>query len=158
MTNEELDALETRAMIVDPLLEVDYDTQLDVERDPYGAREAIETALYLIRDQATAITTLRAQLAEARAEFAMARTDADELRMSLRRAEAALAAQIEVDAGIVTAMKGNGWDENPAVHPYDKGYIAACDAAISRIRAQPQDRTALDHYREKALRDAPDAR
>lgn len=74
------------------------------------------------------------------------------------RAEVALAAQIEADAGIIVAMKGHGWEENPAIHPYDKGYIAACDAAISRICMQPHDTTALDRIiaatRAKALREA----
>lgn len=114
---------------------------------------------------AAVITALRAQLAEARAEIRVTHAcnrglvrlnEATQARAD--RAEAALAAQIEADAGFVIAMKGNGWDENPATHPYDKGYIAACDTAISRICLQPHDRTALDRMlraeREKALREA----
>ena len=52
-----------RATAIDPLLEVDFDTQRDVEQNPYGAREAIETALHLIRDQAAMITRLSHALA-----------------------------------------------------------------------------------------------
>lgn len=50
-----------RAEAIDPVLEVEFDTQMDVERNPYGAREAIEDALYLIRDLST---TLRASTAQ----------------------------------------------------------------------------------------------
>lgn len=83
MTEQELDALATRAIVIDPLLEVDFDTQRAVEQDPYGSREAIETALFLIRDQTAAITTLRAQLTEARAEL-VRRVDMHECAMAER--------------------------------------------------------------------------
>ena len=90
---------------------------------------------------ATAITTLRAQLAEANA-----RAD---------RAEAALTAQIEADAGIAddhTPEKHSGMTLQ--AHVTGKSIAAA-------IRAQPHDRSALDRMlaeaRVKALREAADA-
>lgn len=65
MTDEELDALD----------EV-YDTMMEVQRNPTGAWQAIQ-------DQAVAITTLRAQLAEARVEL-VRRVDMHECAMKER--------------------------------------------------------------------------
>jgi hypothetical protein len=44
--------LKQRLTALDPILETHYDTQRSVEQDPYGATQAIEQALYLLRDQA----------------------------------------------------------------------------------------------------------
>jgi hypothetical protein len=60
-TPTEIEALVARARDIDPVLEVEFDTQLDLQQDPYGATEAIEKALYLIRDQSTALTALQAE-------------------------------------------------------------------------------------------------
>lgn len=46
---------------IDSILETDFDTQLAVERDPYGATRAIEAALYMLRDQAARVEDLTAQ-------------------------------------------------------------------------------------------------
>lgn len=46
---------------IDSILETDFDTQLAVERDPYGATRAIEAALYMLRDQAARIEDLTGQ-------------------------------------------------------------------------------------------------
>ena len=46
---------------IDSILETDFDTQLAVERDPYGATRAIEAALYMLRDQSARIEDLQAQ-------------------------------------------------------------------------------------------------
>lgn len=180
--DEKLDALATRAMVIDPLLEVDFDTKRDVEQDSYGAREAIETALYLIRYQAAAITSLRTQLAEAwtRLDYWCERSvewDAEMLQKdkevleAIARAdqsEVALAAQIEADAGIAGAK---GWPRRMSLERYaelsvdDEARMDAADAIAAAIRSQPHDRTALDRMlaehevrlreaREKALREA----
>ena len=58
------------------------------------------------------------------------------------QAEAALAAQIEADAEIADGFS-------------DCQY-RAIEMCVEAIRAQPQDRTALDRYREKVLREAAD--
>jgi hypothetical protein len=164
MTDEELDALD----------EV-YDTMMEVQRNPTGAWRAIQ-------DQADAITTLRAQLAEARAnEAALAEirktlaapddwhpVDAVKaLKRSHDRAEAALAAQIEASAGIANAAakhaagkatkaKALGSDLARSWSDVQSHMMLWADA----IRSQPHDRTALDRHdaktREKALREAAD--
>lgn len=191
MTDEELNALD----------EV-YDTMMEVERNPTGAWQAIQ-------DQADAITTLRAQLAEARAgELAWAETakmhlkaeqaflswlrDAGEhlrtegvticddgtdsgevlaakvaecvgiLKDRADRAEAALAAQIEADAGIADECeRQNGPLSKRGSDPYVQGLSSAGQAIAAAIRAQPHDRTALDRMlaeaREKALQEAAQA-
>ena len=46
---------------IDAILETDFDTQLAVERDPYGATRAIEAALYTLREQSARIEDLTAQ-------------------------------------------------------------------------------------------------
>ena len=158
-TDEELDALVKRAMVIDPLLEVDFDTQRDVVQDPYGAWEAIETALYLIRDQTAAITAQRAQLAEVRHLMHMRHQEmltADGLmrkhQVRADRAEAALAAQIEEMETCGDCM-GSGYGGHP-----DSGVLCHECGGSGAIRTQPHDRTALDRMlraeREKALREA----
>lgn len=149
-TDEELDALAAEAM--------DRSIERLRELAAYAGRPSWEK---ILREELSApITALRAQRAEAWAAVKLTAEISEKAFARADRAEAALAAQIEADAGFVIAMKGNGWDENPATHPYDKGYIAACDTAISRICLQPHDRTALDRMlraeREKALREAAD--
>jgi hypothetical protein len=47
-----------------------------------------------------------------------------------------LAAERERCARVADQRKGNGWDSAPPTHPYDKGYIAACDAIAAAIRAR----------------------
>lgn len=98
-----------------------------------------EVTLATVASSADAITTLRAQLAVAEAcnrglvrlnEATQARAD---------RAEAALAAQIEVV-------------DTPCYWP-SCGHSAKGQCRPS-IRNQPHDRTALDRYREKVLREA----
>lgn len=109
--------------------------------------EELKGALPDIPSALEIITTLRAQLAGANA-----RAD---------RAEAALAAQIEVDAAICTdimgydCMKADGETYQPMwVQKVAKGMVSL---ARQDIRSQPHDRTALDRYREKVLREASDA-
>lgn len=55
MTDKLRDDLLKRADEIDPVLEVEFDTQRCVEQNPYGATEAIEKALYLIRDMRAAL-------------------------------------------------------------------------------------------------------
>ena len=52
------DDLKQRLAALDPILETHYDTQRSVEQDPYGATQAIEQALFLLRDQADRIEQL----------------------------------------------------------------------------------------------------
>lgn len=168
MTDEELDALD----------EV-YDTMMEVQRNPTGAWQAIQ-------DQAAAITTLRAQLAEARAnEAALAEIrktlaapddwhpvdavkalkrshDRAEQRVAtleaaLSIANATLAAQIEVDAEIVQFRH----DENEIMrNTWATPKLTSLDDVADEIRTQPHDRTALERMladaREKALREKED--
>lgn len=47
------------------------------------------------------------------------------------------AAGLEAAEQVERDIKGFGWDDAPAVHPYDKGYIAACDKIAATIRAIP---------------------
>lgn len=102
------------------------------------------------------ITTLRAQLAEALAERDVWEIDAKRNHQAAEiefaraeQAEAALAAQIEADAGIADS--------------HDYGFMSMTDADMRAvtiahaIRNQPHDRTALDRYREKVLREAAQA-
>lgn len=116
-----------------------------------------EVTLATVASSADAITTLRAQLADARAERdAMIHPDHVEGLVKLAepmiyealaaetaradRAEAALAAQIEVDAEIADLFSGCNY--------------CAVEMCATAIRAQPHDRTALDRYREKVLLEA----
>jgi hypothetical protein len=62
MTDEELIA---RLRELDPVLEVEFDTHRGVVQNPCGAAQAIEKALYLLRDQADRIEQLNANLAKA---------------------------------------------------------------------------------------------
>jgi len=126
---------------------------------------------------ADAITTLRAQLAEAHKDgsqlaawhclFDDGKTGivCDDwgnqycaMQRRADRAEAALAAQIEVDAGICSA-----WGTlSPAdIDDGVKWQFDLPDQIAASIRAQPHDRTALDRMlaeaREKALREAYDS-
>jgi multidrug efflux pump subunit AcrA (membrane-fusion protein) len=55
------DDLVKRLADIDPILDAEFDTQLNVRRDPYGATRAIEMALYLLRDQADRIEALTAK-------------------------------------------------------------------------------------------------
>lgn len=93
-----------------------------------------------------AIVSIRAQLAEAN-------TRAD-------RAEAALAAQIEVDARIADSYADQ--DYCALGYPEDGGIAASGTADMIRreIRNQPHDRTTIDQIiadtRAEALRDAAD--
>ena len=103
------------------------------------------------------ITTLRAQLAEQigykndyKAAFIETNDDWQEAKARADRAEAALAAQIEVDAEIA---------DRAAHHAMRDGMCYAPDGrstAYHTVMDQPHDRTALDRYREKALREAAD--
>lgn len=93
-----------------------------------------------------------------------------ELKSRADRAEAALAAQIEVDAGIADECeRQNGPLSKRGSDPYVQGLSSAGQAIAAAIRAQPRagaaehgsyDRTALDRMlaeaREKALREAAD--
>ena len=58
---------------------------------------------------------------------------AEQARVEAER-DAARDAALEEAAKVASARKGNGWEDAPAVHPYDKGYIAACDAVAAAIR------------------------
>ena len=106
-----------------------------------------------------AITTLRTQLAEVSHMLALSKLTTEAVLARAERAEAALAAQIETDAGIArhrhavsedAFQKGLGAENRhcalEAIHIADK------------IADQPHDRTALDRMlaeaREKALREA----
>ena len=55
------DDLVKRLADIDPILDTEFDTQLGVQRDPYGATRAIEMALYLLRDQADRIEAVTAE-------------------------------------------------------------------------------------------------
>lgn len=118
-----------------------------------------ELAMYyeVATEAESAITTLRAQLAEARAERDVWEIDAKRNHQAAEiefaraeQAEASLAAQIEVDAEIALS------------HCYAIMSATDADARATMIhcaiRNQPHDRTALDRMlaeaREKALREA----
>ena len=73
----------------------------------------------------------------------------NEQRARADRAEAALAAQIEADAEIAEDLNDYIWDYSTG----NRGRIGS-DPAADAIRNQPHDRTALDRYREKVLREA----
>lgn len=106
------------------------------------------------------ITTLRAQLAEADALIEAQAKDhaSNNIRLAetsyrAERAEAALAAQNEVGP-VAWVIPG---DDNEDCN----GFIDAMayeDGEFTRplYAAQPHDRTALDRYREKVLREAAD--
>jgi hypothetical protein len=51
-----------------------------------------------------------------------------------------VAAETERCLGIVANRKGNGWEGASAVHPYDRGYIAACDDIAAAIREGHEQR------------------
>jgi hypothetical protein len=59
MTDEELIA---RLRELDPVLEVEFDTHRGVVQNPCGAAQAIEKALYLLRDQADRIEQLNEKI------------------------------------------------------------------------------------------------
>ena len=148
MTDEELDALD----------EV-YDTMMEVQRNPTGAWQAIQ-------DQAAAITTLRAQLAEARVTERQWIEKMVDAEARAERAEAALAAQIEVDAGIANAAAKHAAEKATEAKALGTSDLARSWYAVQShmmlwadaIRSQPHDRTALERHdaktREKALREA----
>lgn len=165
MTDEELNALVRDAVLA---------------ADCMQETGTFETGQGILHDCARAITTLRAQLAEARAEnekrgreVNVARYGQPDFAWSIHkealadeaaradRAEAALAAQIEVDA----AMFDN--DMNLSKQICCNGQMCGCRGATAgeyvthAIRNQPHDRTALDRHdaktREKALREAAQA-
>jgi len=142
MTDEELDALVKQAM--------DRAIERLQNLHSHAGRPAWDQVI--CEELSEPITTLRAQLAEANA-----RAD---------RAEAALAAQIEVDAEICTyiiknydCMKADKETYQPMwVQKVAKGMVSL---AREDIRNQPHDRTALERMlaetREKALREAYDS-
>lgn len=155
MTDTELDALD----------EV-YDTMMEVQRNPTGAWQAIQ-------DQADAITTLRAQLAEAQKErnavvatlveisrwWAKEETRADRAEQRVATLEAALAAQIEADAGMIERIVTEARQEVGSIKlsKVDAAVVEMLSGIAKAIRNQPHDRTALDRYREKVLREAYDS-
>ena len=91
---------------IDAILETDFDTQLAVERDPYGATRAIEAALHTLREQSARIEDLQAQtmrlsgmVHDLKKEVAI--SDAlliSEAEVSLERLARAEAAEAERDA------------------------------------------------------------
>lgn len=125
---------------------------------PSGSTEHMAAGELLAANMTAAITTLRTQLAEAQQERddAMALFHASEKTWKAHagRAEAALAAQIEADAGIAAAETAMPSQYNIK----DQWRSGIGDEVAAAIRAQPHDRTALDRHdamtREKALRDA----
>lgn len=164
MTNEELDALVQR---------LTWAAGIDQAEYPFP----------LCNDAADAITTLRAQLAEVRAELAFVTENrnnwqdtatrrwfrAEEALARADRAEAERAAQIEADAGIAEAQealaaKRANDDDADARSDWDAGLIFGTQVGArlisASIRVQPHDRTALDAMlraeRENALREAAD--
>lgn len=111
-------------------------------------------------DVATAaITTLRTQLAEVQAKLAVSNEiglaleeDAGQQRARANRAEAALAAQIEADAGIcadlyLAALRDS---DNDLSSPWKSHKASAYGTALQAIRNQPHDRTALDRMLAEA--------
>jgi hypothetical protein len=133
--------------------------------DGYRDKNSWEGYPRMLRDGIAAITTLRAQLAEATKLAAAGNLIALELRVTeglveeqrdrADRAEAALAAQIEVDAEIVQFRH----DENQIMrNTWVTPKLTSLDDVADEIRNQPHDRTALERHdaktREKALREA----
>lgn len=143
-----------------------------------GSQQACMSSI-LAQNAADAITNIRAQLAEALADVDSWKNRA--LRQNevangegerADRAEAALAAQIEADAGIadyyVKMRECQIADEKAkAAHHIDVSQLMRWGAGkvqseviATAIRAQPHDSTALDRMlraeREKALRGAAD--
>jgi len=95
---------------------------------------------------ADAITTLRTQLANALAINEELRAAVAIAEDYAHRAESERAAQIEVDAGIVTGFLAS-WDDANI-----NG--SSLRIVLDAIRAQPHDRTALDAVRRAAKVDA----
>lgn len=122
-------------------------------------------ARHAMIDAKSAITALRAQLAEAKAdkerlgrELNLARYGQPDFSWQVHkeamaaanaradRAEAALAAQIEADARIVEALYRNALGESDAdlESPWKSHKASAFGIAVGAIRAQPHDRAALE--------------
>lgn len=108
---------------------------------------------------------LRAQLAEAQAErdglavdLGFYTEDRDFHKARAERAEAALAAQIELDAGMIDAITAEASKGVLLGGARDRAVLDMMKSLSAAIRNQPHDRTALDRMladaREKALREA----
>ena len=176
-----LDNSETSGPIDDPTITVwqpDFDevsALLDrCDGLPSGSQEHMTAGGLLAANMASAITALRAQLAEVRAEFvrriemhecAMAERDdatlySDEQKARADRAEAALAAQIEADdippfhfyRYINGVLMAEGVEINKETTLDSAMKVASRiaskgpngEAPVLVYRAQPHDRTALD--------------
>jgi len=101
------DDLVKRLADIDPILDAEFDTQLNVRRDPYGATRAIEMALYLLRDQADRIEALTAERKEDYRRLSAAAADeAHECGIHKARAEAAEAdnARLREALSLIAAM------------------------------------------------------
>lgn len=79
------------------------------------------------------------------------------LKSRADRAEAALAAQIEVGAGTLDDVADNWSCGHMPPHCHCARDKEQWRFAADEIRNQPHDRTALDRYREKVLREAAQA-
>jgi len=125
-----------------------------------------DTAYSLASYALAALTALRAQRAEAWAAVKLTAEISEKAFARADRAEAALAAQIEADAGLIDAEAK--YQQEIAVAQMSKGipwqssewaFRKLTDAA-EEIRNQPHDRSALDRHdadtRAKALREAAD--
>lgn len=112
----------------------------------------------LVEHMTAAITTLRAQVAEARTELAFVTENrnkwqdtatrrwfrAEEANVRADRAEAAMAAQIEVDARIA---EEDGWEPDKphlGITEREEGSRDCAERIAAAIRNQHHDRSALD--------------
>lgn len=120
MTDEELTA---RLDALDPILEGVYDTQMGVQRDPYGATKAIEKALYLLRDQADRIEAL------------------------VRERDAAWNKVAEADTRITSSALDAlaAYDQAQDAHEAQLGAEAKLAKAVERLTAMRDDRIGYRH-------------
>jgi len=109
------DDLVKRLDDLDTILETEFDTQLSVQRNPYGATKAIEDALYLLRDQAARLEALTAERDEYRRLATITELVARECKIQEARAEKAEADNARLLKALepfASALKGN-WSHQP---------------------------------------------
>ena len=146
-----------------------HPTEAELEEMARDLYHTGELSMPYRRQISDAITALRAQLAEVRADLTFMTENRnkwqdsatqrwfriEEANARADRAEAALAAQIEADAAICTdimgydCMKADGETYQPMwVQKVSKGMVSL---ARQDIRNQPHDRTALDRTLREAI-------
>lgn len=139
MTDAELDALVKRLGNVS--LQTGFPSRTTIDSD-------------VIREAADAITTLRAQLADALEINEELHATAAIAEDYAHRAEAERAAQIE-EIGFARLLVDTGWSEHDGDNfTYHRSVVLKLLGILDKVLSH--DRTALDRYRETVLREAAD--